>query len=274
MKKCIKISNIILAALLLMYSCGSDEQDSKSPRQENNNQSNAAFSGYKWEIRETKNIADSRYFCLTSKKNAFIDKNGNLVLKLSKIGDTWYGGELTLDSILGFGDYSFDVQIKEGLLDANAAFAMTILNVSEEDYEGLTQTGIKFSKYGEQNASNEMEYFLYATDKKISEVQVPENPFVLSQNISSHKIGIYPNYLLYSSKSPGGYFNEFKAMKYNDSPDQIPDALTFSTTTEELKVIFSLCLPESNEPVNKKEIEVLVSNFKYVEHVSDITFKK
>lgn len=268
-----KYSSIISFLFLsfLIISCGESENPNQDDSQQIIDGDGLMFSNYLWEVKETKNIADSRYFCLTKKEHVSVDKDGNLVLKLNKVGDTWYGGEITIDSSLGFGDYSFEIRVKDGVLDANATLAFTILNVIDQYYEGMTQTGIRFSKYSEAEAPNELEYFLYATDKKFAEVQIPNTPFLLSDVKSYHKIGIYPNYLYYVSKSGSLFYNEFKAMKKGANITDFPDALTFSEATDNLKVIISLCLPDANETISGKAVEVIISNFKFSPSVSDLT---
>lgn len=260
----------VILISLIFISCGEKETPEKS-NELKLDANKVMFSGIVWEKKETKDIADSRYFCLTKNENVSIDADGNLVLKISKTDDGWYGGEITIDTSLGFGEYSFDARVRKGNLDANATLAFTVLNITDDFYEGMTQTGIRFSKYSEPESPNELEYFLYATDKKFAEVQTPDNPFLLSELVSSHKVGIYPNYLYYSSKAGGGFYNEFKATKKTNDLMDLPDALTFSEPTDHLKVIISLCLPEANEPISGKEIEVIISNFKYSPYISDIT---
>ncbi|MBX3044465.1 MAG: hypothetical protein KIT33_11035 [Candidatus Kapabacteria bacterium] len=269
------IISIFLPALLLviLFSACGDKTEPQSQEEFLPDSKMLLFSGYVWEKKETKNIADSRYFCLTKNENVSMDDTGNLILRLKRHENTWYGGEITIDTSLGYGEYSFSVRMRSGGLDANAALAFTILNVTDDFYEGMTQTGVRFSKYFENRAPNELEYFLYATDKKFAEVQTPDKPFLLSEVESHHKVGIYPNYIYYSSKSSGGFYNEFKALKKSGDfhIQEMDDALTFSEPSDNLKVIISLCLPEANEPKNLKDIEVIISKFKYSPHVSDLT---
>lgn len=264
------ISLLSLLGLVLLISCSEKSEPSKSEDLIIKDSSGIKFSGYHWVTKETKNIEDTRYFCLTNKSNVKVDSDGNVILKIKKTSDGWSGGEITLDTILGFGEYSFDIKTKSGSLDANATVAFTVLNITDDFFEGMTQTGIRFSKYSEPEASNELEYFLYATDKKFAEVETPQSPFKLTGLVSKHKVGIYPDYLYFSSKA-GGYSSEFKTFKNDGTISDIPDALTFSEPSDNLKVIISLCLPESNEPADKKEVEVIISNFRFSPYVPDIT---
>lgn len=261
---------LLAATMIFIVSCGEDDVEPTGDEIKSTSD-DIIFSNYRWTSKETKNIADSRYFCLTSKENVKLNDDGSIKLQLVKKGDTWYGGEITLDSALGFGEYSFEIKVESGQFDANAAFEFTVLNIIDNLYEGMTQTGIRFNKYSDKSAPNEMEYFLYATDKKFAEVQTPDTPFLLTGLYSSHKIGIFPNYLFYSSKGGGGFYNEFKALKKSEAVPDIPDAITFSESTDNLKVIMSLCLPESNETSDGQKVEVTVRNFKYTPHISDYT---
>jgi hypothetical protein len=256
----------------MIISCNKGESEVTKDESLENKTDGFTFSGYNWIVKETKNIADSRYFCLTNKNNVSLEKDGSLKLKITKIGDVWSGGELTIDSTLGFGEYSFEIYSPQGKFDANATLSFTVLNVTEEQYEGMTQTGVRFTKYSETEANNELEYFLYATDKKIAEVKTPDKPFLITAQSSFHKIGIYPDYLYFSSKSVNN-FNEFKTVKQG-SASGIPDDITFSPSTDNMKVIISLCLAETNEPISKNSIELILKNFKFSPAVESLTSSK
>jgi len=273
MKALINYSIVMILFSVMIISCNKSETEVTKEESLTNKTDGFNFSGYNWVVKETKNIADSRYFCLTNKNNVTIDKDGSLRIKITKTGDVWSGGEITIDTSLGFGEYSFEIYSPQGKLDANATLSFTVLNVTDDQYEGMTQTGIRFSKYSEPEANNELEYFLYATDKKIAEVKTPDKPFLISEKSSIHKVGIYPDYMYFSSKS-GDNFNEFKTVKQGSNASGIPDDITFSPSTDNMKVIISLCLAETNEPISKNTIELVLKNFKFSPAVQSLTSAK
>ncbi len=273
------IKSILIIFIFIIFFVACDDDGSKTIVKDNKDSSHTqnlskefTFSNYNWKIKETKDFADSRIFCLTNRKNVSINNDGSLVLKITKIGDYWYGGELTIDTTLGFGEYSFEIYSPQNSFDANANLSLTILNLSDENYEGLTQTGIRFSKNSDIKSKNELEYFLYSTDKKIAGIHIPEKPFLINNKISVHKIGIYPDYIYYTSKS-GSEFNEFKTFKKNNISG-FSDDISFAQSTGTLKVIISLCLADANEPVSNKDVEVAIKKFKFSPAANDITLNK
>lgn len=273
------IKSILIIFIFIIFFVACDDDGSKNIINDNKDSSHTqylnkefTFSNYNWKIKETKDFADSRIFCLTNKKNVSLNNDGSLVLKISKIGEYWYGGELTIDTTLGFGEYSFEIYSPQNSFDANANLSLTILNLSDENYEGLTQTGIRFSKNSDIKSKNELEYFLYSTDRKIAGIHIPEKPFLINNKISVHKIGIYPDYIYYTSKS-GNEFNEFKTFKKNNISG-FSDDISFAQSTGNLKVIISLCLADANEPVSNKDVEVVIKKFKFSPAADDITLNK
>jgi len=273
------IKSILIIFIFIIFFVACDDDGSKTIVKDNKDSSHTqnlskefTFSNYNWKIKETKDFADSRIFCLTNRKNVSINNDGSLVLKITKIGDYWYGGELTIDTTLGFGEYSFEIYSPQNSFDANANLSLTILNLSDENYEGLTQTGIRFSKNSDIKSKNELEYFLYSTDKKIAGIHIPEKPFLINNKISVHQIGIYPDYIYYTSKS-GSEFNEFKTFKKNNISG-FSDDISFAQSTGTLKVIISLCLADANEPVSNKDVEVAIKKFKFSPAANDITLNK
>ncbi|GAB1371103.1 hypothetical protein MASR1M45_11650 [Candidatus Kapaibacterium sp.] len=266
----------ILSAFIVFLICISCSDENSEPQSDNSSPESSIqtdkFSQFNWIVKETKNIADSRYYCLTNKNNVKFEKDGSVVLRLTKNGDNWEGGELTIDTTLGYGDYIFEISAPEGSINPNANLSLSIINVEEDIFEGMTQTGVRFSKYSEPDALNELEYYLYATDKKIAEVQTPDNPFTLTKNTSLHKIGIYPDHLIYTSKS-NNFNNETKILKQSTVVDPQPDLLSFSPSTNKLKVNISFCFAESNEPLGNNGLSIRIHSFKYSPAISGLAIK-
>lgn len=273
------INKIVLLIVLMIILISCSEKDAKPIEEETKdstsiqqNIDNIVFSDYNWKSKETKDFADSRIFCLTNKQNVSINPDGTLLLKISKIGEYWYGGEITLDTTLGFGEYSFEIVAPQNELDANAHLSLTILNQTDEYYEGLTQTGVRFSKNSDANAKNELEYFMYSTSSKVAGTHEPDKPFLIDNTPSIHKIGIYPDYIYYTSKS-GSDFEEFKTFKKNASSNNFSDDISFAASTDNMKVIISLCLADSNEPLSNKTVELIIKNFKFSPANDDLAIK-
>jgi hypothetical protein len=256
----------IIGLLITLLSCGKEENKEPSAGLILS-EGYIKFSELEWEIKADENIADSRNFCLTNKNNIEIDKSGNLVITMKKIGETWFGGEITSDSTLGYGDYIFYIESKIDNLDANANFSITALNVKSGNYQGLTQMGMAFSLYGDKSLSSNLNYFKYSTENKAAESIIPDNQFKLSGNYSVHKLRILPNEIGFYSYD-GDKADEAKLInKYEvrkDNPTNEFKDISFSQTSDSIKIVISLCLPEANKPDKNQEFKVIIKKFEFI----------
>ncbi|MCO5251610.1 MAG: hypothetical protein M9949_09345 [Candidatus Kapabacteria bacterium] len=227
-----------------------------------------SFSGYNWQIKSTDNIADSRYFCLTDKSNVRIDDEGHLVLKLTSMDAIWHGAELITQEKFGFGTFKIQIETDFTDFDRNVSFMASAINVTEDIFEGMTQAGLRYSFYGEENNPNPLSYILYATDKKYAEEYNSGNQYSQSKSVTTHEIKVLPDELVFESYS--GTTKDEQLAKYstktsdgtgNDFLD-----ISFSKTFPSNKFIFTVCLGEFNEPEKGKDVEIKILKFEFIPH--------
>jgi hypothetical protein len=100
------------------------------------------FSGYDWQVREDRsgNPGNNRW----KGTNVWLDSNGNLHLKISKIDGHWYSAEVQTTLSLGFGEYQFQVVGRIDQLDPNIVLGLFSYPVSD----GSDEIDIEYTKWG------------------------------------------------------------------------------------------------------------------------------
>lgn len=232
------------------------------------------FSGYKWQIRATDNIADTRYFCLTDRTNVTIDSEGKLILKLKQIDAIWHGAELITIDQFGFGTFRIEIEYPFKQIDRNVSFMASAINVTDEIFDGMTQAGIRYSYYGEPDNNNPLSFIVYATDKKYAEEYVAEGEYVQKSDVTVHEISILPDemsFVSYSGKNKESILAKYST-KTGDNLRGDYD-ISYSKTFPNNKFIMTFCLGEFNEPEKMKDIEIKILNFKYIPYELDYSHK-
>jgi hypothetical protein len=266
---------LYIILFFVLSSCGNE--DKKLPAESNILQDGyIKFSNFNWVIDSSANFADSPNLYLINKNNVEIDKSGNLVVSMKKIGDTWFGGKITSDSILGYGDYIFYIESKIDKIDANVNFSIIGVNVKSGDFEGLTQMGIAFSYYGDKSLSSDLNYFKYSTDQKVAESIIPDHPFKLRGQYSVHKLRILQDEIGFYSydgenADESKLINKYEVKRENTTKE-FRD-INYAKTSDSIKVVIYLCLNEANKPDNDKEINIVIKKFEFKPVIGNLSKK-
>ncbi len=275
---------IVLIATIALIAAGcskAPKEEKKSPAKgdsliivkvDSNNK--IRFSGITWTATGEDKETSSYDFSVYSSDNVFIDSMGRLHMLIQKKGDVWYGAGLTADSSLGFGEYVFYVDSKLDNLDRNACLNLGVENANPpESIRGLSQLGVQICHWGDTESQNALQYFLYSTNKKISEVHTPKDNFVQNENKSVHHIVINPDMLYIGSTNNSGskIFDQLRLTAKDKSKRNTDvDEITFSKPCAKNRFAITFTLPEANEPLGGKAIEIIISRVEFKPAVSAI----
>lgn len=86
-----------------------------------------------------------------SNKNAWVDANGWLHLKISKIGNKWYCPEVVTDQRFGFGEYWFYTIGDLTNFDPNLVLGLFHYTEPDIGPDGTNEIDIEFSRWGDPN---------------------------------------------------------------------------------------------------------------------------
>ena len=103
------------------------------------------FSGYTWEIRSGTGGPGPNNW---SSSNAWVDAEGHLHLRLSKVGNAWYCAEVTTTQRLGFGTYQFKIKGRVDLLDKNVVLGLFNYPTSDVGPDATNEIDIEFARWG------------------------------------------------------------------------------------------------------------------------------
>lgn len=105
------------------------------------------FSGYTWEVRSGGGDPGP---CVWNESNAWIDENGYLHLKLTKVGGVWNCAQVQMPQSLGFGTYQFWVIGEIHKLDPNVVLGL----FSYAGPPGTNEIDIELARWGSSGNPN------------------------------------------------------------------------------------------------------------------------
>ncbi|HOU03023.1 MAG TPA: glycoside hydrolase family 16 protein [Bacteroidales bacterium] len=246
--KVLLLLNLILLTSGLV-SC-KDKKEEKPEMADEIRQRVLMFSGYEWiaEGYGDNKINPGQNYFSCSEENVWIDKKGNLHLRITKRGDKWYCAKLTLKESHSYNKYVFTLGSRVDKLDRNVVGGLfTYLDDSNE-------IDIEFSKWGIKNN--------------------PDGQFIVQP---AHKEGNSYRFKL----KPGGKYSthiidwekdkiDFKSYRgtYTENPKKRKIMSEWSYTGEDIpgeddeRVIINLWLYNGMAPSNNKEAEMILSSFR------------
>lgn len=104
------------------------------------------WSGYNWNVKSGSGLGPGPNNWSSS--NVWVDSNGYLHLKISKVNNTWYAAEIGTTQSLGFGTYQFWVEGRIDQLDPNVVLGL----FGYAGPDGRNELDIEFSRWGDPGA--------------------------------------------------------------------------------------------------------------------------
>lgn len=200
------------------------------------------WSGFTWEVIYPHVGNPGNNYWSDSTNNVWIDAQGRLHLKITKVGGIWYSTALETTTPVGYGTYTIVVASNPATLDDNAVVGLYYyLN----DYNELD---IEFSRWGNPNLKN-TEYSVQSkpapTVSKLYETNAANTTHKMIWNVDS--------------------------VRFEGPPGVGPWAYTgpYKTKTGSVYCI-NLWLMNGQPPKNGKEQELILSSFSYLMHQSTV----
>lgn len=259
MKKSIYLSALLLFTALSMSGFTNPEggvpQLKKANLSRNEDEPKTLkFAGYTWKIRSKKGEPGPNSW---SEKNAFVDKNGFLHLKLTKDPATgiWECSEVIMTEKLGYGTYQWKIDGRIDTLDHNIVFGL--FNYSGEDKHD--EMDIEFSKWGHPENNKNLNYTIWPA----SGVTEPKNveyvqPFSLNGTYTTHRFKRTEKSLTFTS------LYGFQDGDKNIFATKTWDAPKTSISKLEMPVFINLWIFKGVPPSNNADVEIVIRDFKFI----------
>jgi hypothetical protein len=240
------IANALTISVLFFSCSGKDEPDTEMDEVM---QRTFSFSGHEWIAEGTGSVRvnpGQNYFSC-SEENVWVDKEGNLHLKITERNGNWYCSRVTLKESYGFGKYVFHVSSRVDKLDRNVVGGLfAYLDDSNE-------IDIEFSRWGKIFNKNSQ----FAVQPAHHDGNIFRYKNKLRGESSTHIIDWEKDHIDFASYR--GYhtirppermvINEWSYAGVNIPPGG------------EEKIMINLWLFQGKPPSDRKEAEIIVKSF-------------
>jgi len=275
MKNATRIDITFICLLLLILAtfnqCNNDKQSKKNQvelRHYDETAATAVFPDslnnitldrFNWIAVDSQSDFDIQHFCESDPKNCYVENSNILNLVTSGDGANKKGIILELDTLLGYGVYSFDFISNIKNLKDIAEFSFSLLSDDKISTESVSEIGIKFS-YSDTTKSP-LSYYVYTTNDKIPYEFYHEGTYP-SLEITKHIIEIDEGFIRLSS---------FEGLIDNQSSELFEYVFEFSENDLELeipdriRIRISLCLKPEIINNRSAETNIKLTNIKFTE---------
>ncbi|MGI9604923.1 MAG: glycoside hydrolase family 16 protein [Acidimicrobiales bacterium] len=104
------------------------------------------FAGYTWRVKHSEGEVGPGPNVF-SDRNVFVDRKGNLRLRIRNRNDVWTSSEVILADPLGYGTYRFSIKSPVDSLDPNAVLGL--FTWDDEQVQANREIDVEFSRWGD-----------------------------------------------------------------------------------------------------------------------------
>lgn len=202
---------------------------------------NINFSGYEWDIKTGRHAPGTNNW---SRDNCWVDENGYLHLKITKVKDQWYSAEVSTKLLFNYGLYQFEVIGPVDRLDPNVVLGLFV-------YSEKSEIDIEFAKWGKRNAPSG-NFTVVPTTTWSFPVSL-EGCYTLQQfDWGKKQVGFSSYHGHMPDKQMLITYKQFSLAKEVKS---IP--------TPPVKVHINLWLFKGNAPTDNQEVEIIIKAFNH-----------
>ena len=246
------IAFVIFIAVNLLVGCQIKVQH-KNAAIINKEEKIIRFSGYDWLVRnpKTRQEPHNNYW---NGDNVWLDKNGDLHLKLTKNTERniWECAELRTLKKFGYGTYQWKVKGPVNSLDMNIVLGFFNYSGNNE----FDEMDIEFSRWGYTHAPI-LNYTVWPAEKGKDKNVTDARDFAINKNQKTTHRWTRDSTSIYF-QSLHGYQNKNKKL-FADKKWSVPTSIS----KLEMPVFMNLWLFKTTGPSDQKEVEIIVHEFKF-----------
>jgi hypothetical protein len=243
--------------MLMFFACSKDHKSVSSTSTKTDSiptkkSDTLTFSGYKWTIKNstTDKLGPGPNNWTTA--NAYVDSNGYLHLKITKVGSKWYCAEVQSTQKFGCGAYQFWVDGQIDQLDTNVILGL--FNYSGTD--GIDEMDIEYGTFG--GTSKNSGFTVYPS----AAVRGPNWHFPFTTTLT----GTSTTQRFTRNSDHSVLFEEIAG--HYDDHSHIIDSVSctnppHSISQVAMPIYMNLWLNKGNNPVNGQPTEIVIESFKF-----------
>lgn len=215
------------------------------------------FSGYEWETRTAKKQGPGPNDW--NSKNAFVDAEGRLHLKISRQADRWSCAEITSKKLFGFGRYQFQVIGGIDRLDKNVVLGLFNYPAPNADPDTTNEIDIEFAHWG--NDSYPIGNYTIWPAKPGFKQTSKTFDFKLKDDKTTHRFLWKSDSIKYQSLAGFQEDNKNEFASFLFKPENPFDLIP----QKKEPVHLNLWLFHGQAPLDGKEVEIIIKSFVFSE---------
>ena len=203
------------------------------------------WAGYRWRVVNAHSQPGPTHF---SSRNAWVDENGFLHLRLSRINGVWYGAYVQMIGARpGFGRYEWEVEGNLGALDHHVVLGL----FNYAGPSGRNEIDIEFAKWG--IANNPSLWYTVWPAAATSQTYHAARPS-LPSGVSTHRFEWRSNRVVFESRRGGAIVAQW-VFAPSDPGARIPQ--------QGMPVAMNLWTYQGVAPSNGRNVEIVIRSFRY-----------
>jgi hypothetical protein len=220
------------------------------------------FARHNWAVKTGDNLGPGPNHFSDGEDNVWVDENGCLHLKITKVSGQWYCGEVVSDESFGYGTYVFTVASNVDNLDRNVVLGLFTWDTYAPQYN-YREIDFEFSRW--QDPANAVgQYVIQPWDHSGNLFRFDIN-YTGPDDITTHVMTWRPDGIYFKS-----YYGTFSLAPppaseimdwYYTGPDNPPPG------GENARM--NLWLINGSAPADGQETEVIISDFQFLSGISD-----
>jgi hypothetical protein len=211
-----------------------------------------SFSGYTWQVKTSSGkVGPGPNTFSDSASNVWVDSQGRLHLKITKVKKNWTCAEVVCNASLGHGTYRFFLDSPVDRLDPNVVLGLFTWN--DDAAYNHREIDIELSRWGQVNNQN---------------AQFVVQPYTQAANIHRFNMPSAPTSEHSFNWQAGGV--SFQSVKNQVLPPYPADIVQEWTCTTLIPVPggenprMNLWLMSGKAPTNNAEVEIIVKSFQFI----------
>jgi len=214
------------------------------------------FSNYNWLIKdsEQQRVGPKSNYFSDSKRNVWVDSEGQLHLKIIRRKRGWYCAEVISEKSFGYGKYIFYVASRVDQLDKNVVSGLFIWDDSSGDNH--REIDIEFSKWSKKEGKNAQ----FAIQPSTRPGNTHKLNIQLEENYSTHSFDWKEENIFFQSlygHYPSPPADNYVIESWNYTGESIPEP-------GNEKVRINLWLIEGSSSPDDMEAEIIIKKFEFV----------
>ena len=212
------------------------------------------FANYDWTVKSGTGGPGPN---LWDERNVWVDEQGYLHLRISRLDDRWSCAEVVLQQRLGFGAYEFEVSGRIDRLDDNVVLGLFNYPPADVGPDATHEIDIEFARWG--RAENPAGNFVVWPAQTGLRQQAKTFAFTLDHELTLHRFIWSPTQVRFGSWRGQAARPSEELGSWTFSP---PDPAA-SISTQPMPVHLNLWLFQGRPPTNGQEVEMVIRAFRF-----------